>query len=82
MQFISRNQNRRRWEQFFRETARRQTYTSETITNKIIHAESFDWELSNPDQPKVICHSNDVARWQKAEIDLTALMALIGRLMH
>jgi hypothetical protein len=52
------------------------------ITNKIIHAESFDWELSNPDQPKVICHSNDVARWQKAEIDLTALMALIGRLMH
>jgi hypothetical protein len=52
------------------------------LTNKIIHAESFDWVLSNPDQLKVICHSNDVVRWQKAEIDLTALMALIGMLMH
>ena len=52
------------------------------LTNKIIHAESFDWALSDPHNPKVICHSNDVARWQKAEIDLTALMALIGMLMH
>jgi hypothetical protein len=52
------------------------------LTNKIMHAEKFEWALSDPDNPKVICHSNDVARWQYAEIDLTALMALIGMLMH
>jgi hypothetical protein len=52
------------------------------LTNKIIHAEKFEWELSDPNNPKIICHSNDVKRWKSAEIDLTALMALIGMLIH
>jgi hypothetical protein len=52
------------------------------LTNKIMHAEKFEWELSDPDNPKVLCHSNDPARWKSAEINLTTLMALIGMLMH
>jgi hypothetical protein len=52
------------------------------LTNKLIHSEKFEWQLSDPDNPKVICYSNDLARWKSAEIDLTALMALIGLLMH
>jgi hypothetical protein len=52
------------------------------LTNKIIHAEKFEWELSDPNNPKIICHSNDAKRWKSAEIDLTALMALIGMLIH
>ncbi|MGD0562693.1 MAG: hypothetical protein ABSA66_06330 [Roseiarcus sp.] len=52
------------------------------LTNKIMHAEKFEWVLSVPDHPKVICHSNDAARWKTAEVDLAALMGLIGMLMH
>jgi hypothetical protein len=52
------------------------------FTNKVIHARSFDWAMSDTENPKVICHSADVRRWEKAEIDLAALMALIGGLMH
>lgn len=52
------------------------------LTNKIMHAEKFEWELSDPDNPKIICHSNDPARWKSAEIDVMQLMALIGMLMH
>ena len=52
------------------------------LTNKIMHAKGFEWQLSDPDNPKVICHSNDVARWKSAEINLTTLMALMGGLMH
>jgi hypothetical protein len=52
------------------------------LTNKIMHAEKFEWALSDPNNPKIVCHSNDLARWQKAEIDLVSLMALIGMLIH
>ena len=52
------------------------------LTNKIMHAEKFEWQLSDSDNPTIICRSNDPTRWRSAEIDLTALMALIGGLMH
>jgi hypothetical protein len=52
------------------------------LTNKILHAKAFEWQLSDPDNPKVVCHSNDVERWQRAEIDLAQLIALIGMLGH
>jgi hypothetical protein len=52
------------------------------LTNKIMHAEKFEWQLSDPDNPKIICHSKEVERWKSAEIDLRRLMALIGQLMH
>jgi hypothetical protein len=52
------------------------------MTNKVLHAERFEWASSNAENPKIICHSKDLSRWQKAEIDVAALMALIGGLMH
>ncbi len=48
------------------------------LTNKIMHCASYEWCLSKPGEPTVICHSRDPSRWQKAEINLLALMALIG----
>jgi hypothetical protein len=29
------------------------------LTNKIIHAEKFEWQISGTHNPKVICHSNE-----------------------
>jgi hypothetical protein len=52
------------------------------LTNKIMHAEKFEWQFLDPDNPTVICHSNDRARWISAEINLIAMMAQIGMLMH
>jgi hypothetical protein len=50
------------------------------LTNKIMHAAGFDWHLSNPDNPRVICHPHGQDKWQRAEVNLLALMRLIGRL--
>lgn len=52
------------------------------LTNKIMHAARFEWVLSDRENPKIICHSSDESRWKTAEIDIRALMALIGGLMH
>ena len=52
------------------------------MTNKVIHAERFEWVLSNSDSPKIVCHSNDLTRWKQAEIDIFLLMGIIGGLMH
>jgi len=51
------------------------------LTNKIIHAAEFDWALSDPDNPKIICRPHKQERWHSAEINLLALMGLIGSLM-
>ena len=53
------------------------------VTNKIIHAGLFEWELSDPLAPKVICLPNakEEGRWKKAEINLFLLAGLIGSLM-
>jgi len=51
------------------------------LTNKLIHASRFEWDFSDTDNPKVICHPNQNDRWQKAEINLVALAGLIGPLM-
>jgi hypothetical protein len=47
-----------------------------------MHAEKFEWQFLDADNPTVICHSNDRARWISAEINLIAMMAQIGMLMH
>jgi hypothetical protein len=52
------------------------------MTNKIIHARSFEWNLSEPEQPVVICRSHNETRWTRAEISLVKLMGLIGSLMY
>jgi len=50
------------------------------MTNKFVHAASFDWNLSDPDRPLLICNSGNVTRWRRAEIDLLALAGFCGAL--
>jgi len=51
------------------------------MTNKIIHAAYFEWVFIDPENPKIICRPYDPGRWVSAEIDLLAVMALVGGLM-
>lgn len=51
------------------------------MTNKIIHAASFEWIFTDPESPVVICRPYDPGRWVSAEINLLAVMALVGGLM-
>jgi hypothetical protein len=51
-----------------------------TMTNKIIHASRFEWDFSDQNDPKVICHPTEADRWQRAEISLFAVAGLIGSL--
>jgi hypothetical protein len=50
------------------------------MTNKIIHTTSIDWDLSNPDNPVIVSHSDNPARWLKAEIQIHCLVAFCSNL--
>lgn len=52
------------------------------VPNKIIHARHFEWAFSNPKRPTLICHSQQPEHWIRAEIDVVAVAALCGQLMH
>jgi len=52
--------------------------TPREMSNKIIHAERIEWDLSCA--PQLICTSRDKERWLRAEIDLDLLLALDGGL--
>ncbi|HWA69150.1 MAG TPA: hypothetical protein VG821_04870 [Rhizomicrobium sp.] len=52
------------------------------MTNKVIHAAVFQWELSNSHDPKVICLPHDGERWKSARLDIVPLMSVIGSLIH
>lgn len=49
------------------------------MTNKIMHGVAYEWRLGG-DDPKIIVHSDKPDRWQRAEISIVDLMALIGGL--
>jgi len=51
------------------------------MTNKIMHAASFEWHLADPENPLVICHPHDSTRRKAAEIRMVAVMGLVGSLM-
>lgn len=51
------------------------------LTNKIVHAAGFKWDTSDAKNPKIICMPIDCARWVRAEINIVALMGMIGSLM-
>jgi len=50
------------------------------MTNKLMHASRFDWDFSNEDEPKLICHPIDRDKWERAEIELMSLAAVIGQI--
>lgn len=46
-------------------------------TNKILHANNFTWDLSDPFVPKVCAFGLDASRWVSAEVHIIALTAYI-----
>lgn len=50
------------------------------MTNKIMHAGGFRWELADLTAPKIICVSTDGDRWKTAHINLVTLMGYLGQL--
>ena len=51
------------------------------MTNKIMHSSAIEWKFSDPDQPIIICHSDNPEHWIRAEIRISALVALCGGFM-
>jgi hypothetical protein len=51
------------------------------MTNKIMHAGGFSWELADVKDPTIVCLSNDGPRWKEAHIKLPMLMMYLGGLM-
>jgi hypothetical protein len=49
------------------------------MTNKVIHAASFEWKFDA--DPSVVCHPHDPSRWRSADIKIVALMAVVGGLI-
>lgn len=49
------------------------------MTNKIMHAASFQWQFG--DDPSVVCQPHEKERWRSAEVKLLPLTALMGGLM-
>ncbi len=52
------------------------------LTNKILHAKDLNWDFSNSGNPKIICVPNNLDGWIRAEIEVVAVAAYCGNLMH
>lgn len=50
------------------------------VAKKIIHGARYEWRLGN-DDPKIVIHADKSDKWQRAELSIFHLMALIGGLM-
>ena len=51
------------------------------VANKIIHASALRWDFSIPDNPRLVCESNEPDRWLRAEIGVLLLARYCGLLM-
>jgi hypothetical protein len=51
------------------------------VTNKIIHAASFEWDLSKASRPLLICLPRDKQRWKKASVDIASVAVVSGQLL-
>jgi len=51
------------------------------MTNKLIHAASYEWDFSDAKAPAIICRSADTSRWRSARIEVQALLQLTGGLI-
>lgn len=49
--------------------------------NKIIHASELEWDLSQENNPILVCISQKKEKWLRAEIEIVALAAFCGGLM-
>lgn len=81
--------NRRLLEDDFVETLGTVTQADGTVTdlyfrdmtNKVMHAAKFEWDLDDPAKPIVLCLPRRKERWQKAELDIGGLMIAVGRML-
>ena len=50
------------------------------VANKIIHAETLEWDFSVADSPRIVCLASvkENEKWTRAEIDVVALAAFFG----
>ena len=48
------------------------------VANKIIHAAGFEWDLSQPFKPKLVCISRETEKWIRARVDVVAVSAVCG----
>ena len=55
------------------------------LANKIIHAGRLEWDLSDPNNLKLVCHATEDQqarhRWRRADAEIVALAAFCGGLM-
>jgi hypothetical protein len=51
------------------------------VANKIIHAVSFDWDMSRPHQPMLVCNSREEEKWLRAHVDVTMVSIACGDLV-
>ena len=51
------------------------------LTNKILHSSGIEWGFDDPDNPVIICHSDEPEHWVRAEIPVLQLAALCGGFM-
>ena len=51
------------------------------MTNKIMHSRAIEWRFVDPDKPIIVCHSPDLPRWIRAEIEITELAFYCGGMM-
>jgi len=58
-----------------------QTLKMRDVANKIIHAAELKWDLSNADNPILVCVSQKKDKWLRAEVEVVALAAFCGGLM-
>ena len=80
--YLSQTQSNIRYGQLIVEGESEQQLKMRDVANKIIHASHFAWSFSDPKRPILICHGHEPKRWLRAEIDIVAVAALCGQLMH
>ena len=51
------------------------------VANKIIHASELEWDLSQDNNPILVCISQKQEKWLRAEVEIVALAAFCGGLM-
>jgi hypothetical protein len=52
------------------------------VVNKIIHAQSIEWDFGNPKEPLIVCHAPeaDSRKWTRAEVFVNAFAAVCASL--
>ena len=54
------------------------------VPNKVIHAKSIEWDLSNPKEPLIICHATEADyaqfKWTRAEVFVKPFAAVCAAL--